>query len=110
MVRTALLVTMTAALMACMSNREIVVKPNAPRPLSAIVVSECGFAVSLFIQLDATHLLRADPRQSDLFTAVHGKQKQSGAGPMSWDEAYRIASSAVLTTHVTLPCSDGPAI
>lgn len=79
-----------------------------PVPLSAIVVTQCGLAVSLFIQLDATHLLRADPRQSDMFTAVNGKQVQSQAGPMKIDAAMVLAKQAVLSTNVTLPCNEGP--
>lgn len=81
-----------------------------PPPLSAIVVTQCGLAVSLFIQLDATHLLRADPRQSDMFTAVDGKQVQSQAGPMKIDEAMVLAKAAVLSTNVTLPCTEGPTV
>lgn len=81
-----------------------------PAPLSAIVVTQCGLAVSLFIQLDATHLLRADPRQSDMFTAVNGKQVQSQAGPMKIDDAMVLAKAAVLSTNVTLPCTDGPTV
>jgi hypothetical protein len=81
---------------------------GAPRPLSAVVVTSCGLAVALFIQLDATHLLRADPRQSDIFTAVNGEQRQDTAGPMKWDDAYKLAQSAVLSSHVVLPCTDGP--
>lgn len=80
----------------------------APRPLSAVVVTSCGLAVALYIQLDATHLLRADPRQSDIFTAVNGEQRQDTAGPMKWDDAYALAQTAVLTSHVLLPCTDGP--
>lgn len=80
----------------------------SPRPLSAVVVTSCGLAVALYIQLDATHLLRADPRQSDMFTAVNGEQRQDSAGPMKWDDAYALAQSAVLTSHVLLPCTDGP--
>jgi hypothetical protein len=66
--------------------------------------------VSLFIQLDATHLLRADPRQSDMFTNVDGKMVQSQAGPMTIDQALTIAERAVLSTHVVLPCTDGPTV
>lgn len=81
-----------------------------PAPLSAIAVTQCGLAVSLFIQLDATHLLRADPRQSDMFTNVDGKMVQSQAGPMTIDQALTIAERAVLSTHVVLPCTDGPTV
>jgi hypothetical protein len=73
-------------------------------PLSAIAVSQCGLAVALFIQLDDKHLMRADPRQSDLFTNVDGHQVQSTAGPMKWEDAIGLASKAVLSSHVTLPC------
>jgi hypothetical protein len=79
-------------------------------PLSAIAVSQCGLAVALFIQLDATHLLRADPRQSDLFVAVDGKMVQQTAGPMEWKDAFALAQSAVITTHVLLPCTQGPTV
>lgn len=81
-----------------------------PVPLSAIAVSQCGLAISLFVQLDATHLLRADPRQSDMFTAVNGKMVQSTAGPMKWEDALLLAKSAVLSTNVTLPCTDVPSV
>lgn len=81
---------------------------GAPRPLAAVVVTSCGLAVSLFIQLDATHLLRADPRQSDIFTAVDGKQRQDTAGPMKWEDAYALAQTAVLSSHVVIPCPDDP--
>lgn len=77
-----------------------------PAPLSAVVVTNCGLAVALFIQLDATHLMRADPRQSDMFTAVDGHMVQSQAGPMPWDEAFKLALSAVLSSHVVIPCTD----
>lgn len=77
-----------------------------PPPLSAVVVTNCGLAVALFIQLDATHLMRADPRQSDMFTAVDGKMVQSTAGPMPWEEAYKLAQAAVLSSHVVIPCTD----
>jgi len=81
-----------------------------PAPLSAVVVTSCNLAVALFIQLDATHLLRADPRQSDMFTAVNGKMVQSQAGPMPWDDAYKLAQSAVLSSHVVIPCTDRPGV
>jgi hypothetical protein len=81
---------------------------TTPRPLSAIAVSQCGLAVALFIQLDALHLFRADPRQSDLFVAVNGEMLQTTAGPMEWKTAYKLAENAVLTTHVVIPCTDGP--
>lgn len=80
----------------------------APRPLSAVVVTSCGLAVALYIQLDATHLLRADPRQSDMFTAVDGVQHQGIAGPMKWNDAYTLAQTAVLTSNVQLPCNEEP--
>jgi hypothetical protein len=81
------------------------------KPLSAVAVSECGMAVALFIQLDSTHLLRADPRQSDLFgVGPDGKMEQQTAGPIAWDDAYKLALSAPISSHVTLPCTDGPNI
>lgn len=89
---------------------QVVPSVASPAPLSAIAVTQCGLAVSLFIQLDATHLLRADPRQSDMFTAVNGKMVQSQAGPMTIDQALAIAEKAVLSTNVVLPCTDGPTI
>jgi hypothetical protein len=101
-----------ASLAACASaphqTAQPIISSTASRPLSAIVVSQCGLAVALYIQLDPTHLLRADSRQSDLFAAVDGQQQQTGAGPMPWDQAYSLAGSAVLTSHVLLPCTDGP--
>lgn len=85
----------------------VVIAPvAAPRPLSAVVVTSCNLAVALFIQLDATHLLRADPRQSDMFTALDGKMVQSQAGPMTWADAYTLAQTAVLSSHVAIPCTD----
>lgn len=75
-------------------------------PLSAIAVTCNGMAVSLFIQIDADHLFRADPRQSDMFTAVKGKMVQNKAPPMEWKVAYALAQRAVLTTHVVVPCED----
>lgn len=77
-----------------------------PPPLAAIAVSKCGLAVSLFIQLDANHLLHADPRQSEMFTNVNGKSVSSIAAPMPWKEAYDLAKNAVLTSHVYLPCDE----
>lgn len=79
-------------------------------PLSAIAVTCNGMAVSLFIQLDADHLFRADPRQSDMFTAVQGKMVQSKAPPMEWKVAYALAQRAVLSTHVVVPCADDKGI
>jgi hypothetical protein len=78
----------------------------SPRPLSAVVVSQCNLAVALYIQVDATHLLRADPRQSDVFTAVNGEQRQTQGGPLPWDDAIKLAQAAVLTSRVVLPCVD----
>lgn len=86
------------------------VSAKAPAPLSAIAVTQCGLAVSLFIQLDANHLFRADPRQSDLFTNVGGKMQQAPAAPMAWKDAYELAGKATLSTHVVIPCTDGPTI
>lgn len=77
---------------------------STPAPLAAIAVTSCGLAVSLFIQLDADHLFRADPRQSDMFVNVKGKMVQSTAPPMEWKVAYALAEKAVLTTHVVIPC------
>lgn len=77
-----------------------------PKPLSAIVVTQCGGALALFIQLDATHLMRADPVQSDLFTNVNGKMVQGTAPPMKWDDAYNMALQAVLSSHVIVPCTE----
>lgn len=82
----------------------------SPPPISAIAVSQCGLAVALFIQLDSNHLFRADPRQSDLFTNVNGQMRQTSGGPMQWKDALELARSAVLTTHVTIPCTDGPRV
>lgn len=80
-------------------------EPAIPEhPLSAIAVTQCGGALALFIQLDPNHLLRADPRQSDLFTNVNGHMVQSTAAPMKWDDAYELATRAVITTHVLVPC------
>lgn len=90
------------------SESQVLVSNTIPRPLSAVAVTQCGLAVALYIQLDASHLLRADPRQSDLFTAVDGQQKQSQAGPMKWEDAYQLAGEAVLSSHVQLPCTDDP--
>lgn len=75
-----------------------------PKPLSAIMVSQCGGALALFIQVDANHLLRADPRQSDVFANVDGKMEQSTVGPLEWGLAYSVAAQAVITTHVVVPC------
>lgn len=75
-----------------------------PKPLSAIMVSQCGGALALFIQVDANHLLRADPRQSDVFSNVDGKMEQSTVGPLEWGLAYNVAAQAVITTHVVVPC------
>lgn len=75
-----------------------------PKPLSAIMVSQCGGALALFIQVDANHLLRADPRQSDVFVNVDGKMEQSTVGPLEWGLAYNVAAQAVITTHVVVPC------
>lgn len=75
-----------------------------PKPLSAIMVSQCGGALALFIQVDANHLLRADPRQSDLFSNTDGKMVQSTVGPLEWGLAYSVAAQAVITTHVVVPC------
>lgn len=75
-----------------------------PKPLSAIMVSQCGGALALFIQVDANHLLRADPRQSDLFSNVDGKMQQSTWQSMEWGLAFGVASQAVITTHVVVPC------
>jgi hypothetical protein len=79
-------------------------------PLSAIAVTCNGMAVSLFIQLDANHLFRADPRQSDMFTAVQGKMVQSKAPPMEWKVAYALAERAILSSHVVVPCADDKGI
>lgn len=87
-------------------------------PLSAIAVTCNGLAVSLFIQLDADHLFRADPRQSDMFTAVeqrglpphHKVMVQSKAPPMEWKVAYALAERAILSTHVVVPCADDKGI
>lgn len=106
-----ILVSAVASLCACTSipKTDVVVADNSvSRPLSAIAVSQCGLAVALFIQLDSTHLLRADPRQSDLFTSANGQPQQSTAGPMEWSKAYELASSAPISSHVTIPCTDGP--
>jgi len=101
-----------AMLYGCASvpDTEVIVKPESSRPLSAVAVTQCGLAVALFVQLDESHMLRADPRQSDLFTAVDGQQRQSTAPPMAWDKAYQLAGSAVLSSHVILPCTDKPSI
>lgn len=83
---------------------------STPAPLSAIAVTNCGMALALFIQLDADHLFRADPRQSDMFTNIKGKMVQSAAPPMEWKVAYALAEKAVLTSHVVTPCTEGPQI
>jgi hypothetical protein len=80
-----------------------IVDSYAP-PLSAIAVTCNGLAVSLFIQLDADHLFRADPRQSDMFTNVKGVMVQTKAPPMEWKVAYALAERAILSTHVVVPC------
>jgi hypothetical protein len=73
--------------------------------------NHCLASIALFIQLDSTHLLRADPRQSDLFgVGSDGKMKQQTAGPIAGDDAYKLALSAPISSHVTLPCTDGPNI
>lgn len=78
------------------------------RPLSAIAVSACGKAYALFVQLDATHMLRSDPRQSDLFTASPDGHMTEQKGPsLEWATALHLAESASIQTHVVLPCTDG---
>lgn len=107
-----ILVAAVASLCACTSipKTDVVVASDntVTRPLSAIAVSQCGMAVALFIQLDPTHLLRADPRQSDMFTSEGGQPRQSSAGPMEWTKAYELASTAPISSHVVIPCTDGP--
>ena len=78
------------------------------RPISAVVVSQCGLALALYIQLDSNNLFRADPKQSELFTNNDGDMVHTFGDPMAWDEAYELASKAVLSSHVTVPCPDGP--
>jgi hypothetical protein len=80
------------------------------KPISAIVVTNCGLAVALFVQLDQYNLFRADPRQSDLFTNVDGKMIVTHGAGMPWDEAYTLAASAILSSNVVIPCNEGPTI
>ena len=80
------------------------------KPISAIVVSECGSAVALYIQLDQYNLFRADPKQSELFTNKDGEMVHTYGAPMPWGEAYDLAGKAVLSSHVVLPCRDGPSV
>lgn len=105
----AVVVSLCAAC-ASIPKNDVVVSPDntVTRPLSAIAVSQCGMAVALFIQLDSTHLLRADPHQSDLFTSSNGQPQQSTVGPMEWSKAYDLASTAPISSHVVIPCMDGP--
>jgi len=77
------------------------------RPISAIVVSQCGEAIALYIQLDANNLFRADPKQSELFTNKDDEMIHTFGAPMPWDEAYDLASKAVLSSHVVIPCDGG---
>lgn len=91
------------------ARKEAAPEPGiSPVPLSAIAVSQCGGAIALFVQLDATHLFRADPRQSDMFVAENGRMQHHLAGPLPWKEAIALAERAVLTSHVTLPCTEAP--
>jgi hypothetical protein len=83
------------------------VAADTPRPLAAISVNECNKSVALFIFLDSTHMLRADPRQSDMFTvSPNGTTKQTSAPPMKWEDAFALAQSAAITSHVMLPCRE----
>jgi hypothetical protein len=70
---------------------EPVAKIKDVRPISAIVVTECGLAVALYIQLDQYNLFRADPKQSELFTDNDGKAVHMFGAPMPWNEAYELA-------------------
>jgi hypothetical protein len=56
-------------------------------------------------------MLRADPRQSDLFSVgADGKMIQSHAGPVPWEKAYELALSAPISSHVTIPCTETPTL
>jgi len=98
-------IALLATMVGCASVKSVTApKIKDVRPISAIVVSQCGEALALYIQLDANNLFRADPKQSELFTNKADEMVHSFGAPMPWDEAYDLASKAVLSSHVVIPC------
>lgn len=78
------------------------------QPLSAIMVSQCGKALAVFVQVDATHLLRADQQQTDIFVGDgdYTNMKQVTSAPLKFDEALKLAESASIQTHVAVKCDE----
>lgn len=82
-------------------------------PLSAIAVSceEEKKAIVLYVQVDATHLVRFSPRSTTILTAgKNGAESTEVSKPTTdFALAYALADKAAIKNHVMVPCSSGQA-
>lgn len=86
-------------------------KPATPAvraPIAAVVVSNRGKSVALYVITDPTHMLLFAGSDSALFEAVAPgvAPKVTHVDSVPFDTAYALAQRAPLTSHVVLPCRD----
>lgn len=73
-------------------------------PIAAFDFSQCGGALSLYVVVDQTHVLRFDPKQTTIFAVVDGKLTESAGPPTPFEQAMQIANSAGITSNTIAPC------
>lgn len=88
--------------------------PKAPAaaaravPIAAVVVTNCGKAVALYVVTDDKHMILFAGSDSVLFDAVGPGivPKATHAESVPFDAALALAQRAPLTSHVVMPCQD----
>lgn len=74
-------------------------------PIAAFDFSQCGGALSLYVVVDQTHVMRFDPKQTTIFAAgPDGKVTESSGPPTPFEQALKIAESAGITSNTIAPC------
>lgn len=74
-------------------------------PIAAFDFSQCGGALSLYVVVDQTHVMRFDPKQTTIFAAgPDGKVIESSGPPTPFEQALKIAESAGITSNTIAPC------
>jgi len=86
------------------------VAPPSGQPLAAFALGQCSKALALFVVIDAEHVVRFSQAQTSMFVkGPDGKVTEHVGPPTDFSEAYRLAQSAAIISHVEAPC-DNPGL
>lgn len=81
--------------------------PSAPLSAVAVKCVEDSGLIALYVQMDATHLFRFDPKQTSILAASPaGEMKETDGAPIELQKAMEIAQTAVIQTAISVPCGN----